>query len=139
MSIRILQNLYLVLGTHPLLTLIWANVTFLKNLSSLLTAVLCPKPPSFILGLILYARSFPLNQMTLANKEAEIGLQSGSSLDEVLLTLSVDAQAAGMWINVAIKKQSRNQRRECPLCATSAFVGLGSNCISYCSIACSAK
>lgn len=104
MSMRILQNLCLALGTHPPLTLIWANVTFLKNLSSLLTAVLCPKPPSFTLGLMLYAQSFPLNQMTLANKEAEIGLQSRSSLDEVLLTLFADAQAAGMQINVAIKK-----------------------------------
>lgn len=102
---RILQNLCLALGTHPPLTLIWANVTFLKNLSSLLTAVLCPKPPSFTLGLMVYAQSFPLNQMTLANKEAEIGLQSRSSLDEVLLTLFADAQAAGMQINVAIKKK----------------------------------
>lgn len=35
MSMRILQNLCLALGTHPPLTLIWATVTFLKNLSSL--------------------------------------------------------------------------------------------------------
>ncbi|KAJ7402479.1 hypothetical protein BTVI_85998 [Pitangus sulphuratus] len=48
------------------------------------------------LGPILCAESFPLEQMTLAKKEAEMGLHIHSSVDEEPLAVFIGAQAAGI-------------------------------------------
>lgn len=60
-------------------------------------------------------------------KEAETGLQIHPSVEEVLLAVFMGAQAAGMYINVAIIKMLCHQRKVCPLCGTPDSVGPRSN------------
>lgn len=70
MSMRILQNLCLALGTHPPLTLIWANVTFLIEFIISPYSCAMPKATQFHFGADAICSKLP-------TESNDIGKQGG--------------------------------------------------------------